>query len=143
MKTVKRIWSFGFLSWLWTYIFIINYVLNENVYILEIVLEILEKLIHDSRNVCVCLTLNEIHTELASLIICLINGSLTNTPSTHRPKVIYIYIYIYIYIVNLIIFCTSTETFIYWKLKHKIFNLFWAPNQHNFCAAVLWKFLPV
>ena len=53
---------------------------------LEIVLDILEKVIHDSQNVCVCLKLNEMHIELASLIICLINGNHTNTSSTHPPE---------------------------------------------------------
>ena len=53
---------------------------------LEIVLDILEKVIHDSQNVCVCLTLNEMHIEWTSLIIYLINGNHTNTSSTHPPE---------------------------------------------------------
>ena len=61
--------------------------LNWYVYILEIVLDILQKLTFDSQNVCVSLTLNEMHVELASLITCLINGNITNTSSTHPPEV--------------------------------------------------------
>ena len=57
------------------------------VYILEIVLSILEKLIYDSQNVCGCLTLNEMHIKLASLIIWSINDNLTNTSSTRLPEV--------------------------------------------------------
>ena len=48
-----------------------------------------------------------------------------------------------LYIAHLIILCTSTETSIYWKFKDKIFKLFEAPNQHNCCDTVLWKFLQV
>ena len=33
-------------------------------------------------NICGCLTLNEMHIKLTSLIICLINDNLTKTPST-------------------------------------------------------------
>ena len=47
----------------------------------------LEKLIHDSPNVCLCLTLNEMHIKLASSIICLTNDNLTNIISTHPPEV--------------------------------------------------------
>ena len=57
------------------------------VYILEIVLEILDELIHDSPNVCGCLTLNEMHIKLASLIISLTNDNLTNITSTPPPEV--------------------------------------------------------
>ena len=45
------------------------------------------EIIRYPQNVCVCLTLNEMHIELASSIICLINGNLTNTSSTHPPEV--------------------------------------------------------
>ena len=55
--------------------------INWYVYIVEIVLDVLDKLIHDSRKVCGCLTLNEMQIELASLIVYLINDILTNTPS--------------------------------------------------------------
>ena len=95
--------SFGSLSWLVTYAFISNCGLSGCVYILEIVLDILGKLNHNSWNVCGCLTLNEMHIELAFLIICLINN-LTNTFNWSKRTVLYI--------VNLIILCTSTETLI-------------------------------
>ena len=74
-------------------------------YKLEIVLGILDKLINDSRNVCGCLTLNEIHIELAYLIIGPINDNLTNTSSTPPPEVKTTVLYI----VNLIILCTSKK----------------------------------
>ena len=44
-------------------------------------------IIHDSQNVCGTLALNEMHIELASLIICLINYNLTSTSSTPPPEV--------------------------------------------------------
>ena len=70
-----------------TYVFITNCGLN--VYILEIVLDILDKLFHDSLNLCGCLTLNEMHIDLASLIICicLIKCNLTHTSSISPPTV--------------------------------------------------------
>ena len=80
---------------------------------MEIVLDILDKLINDFQNVCACLTLNEVHIELASLTICLIIGNLTNTSSTHPPEVKKTVLYI----VNLIILCTSTETSINSKIQ--------------------------
>ena len=49
--------------------------------------DIMNKLIHDSPNVCGCLTLNEMHIKLASLIISLTNDNLTNTSSTRPPEV--------------------------------------------------------
>ena len=54
---------------------------------IEIVLNILDKLIYDSRNACGCLTLNEMHIKLASWIICSINDNITNTSSTRLPEV--------------------------------------------------------
>ena len=80
---------FCFLFWFSTYAFITNCGLNWYVYILEIVLNILDKLIHDSRNICRCLTLNEMCIKLTSLIICLINDNLPNTwsaPPTEGKK---------------------------------------------------------
>ena len=66
----------------------------------NLVLDMLHKLNHDSRNVCGCLNLDEMYIELASLIISSINENLTNTSSTSSPEVyIYVYIYIYIYII--------------------------------------------
>ena len=118
--------------------FISNYGLNGYGYILEIVLGI-DKLIHASRNICGCLTLNEIHIKLTSLIIYFINDNLINMSSTPPPKgkkTVF-------YIAHLIILSTSKETSIYQKFKDKIFNLFEAPNQHNCCVPVLWKFLQV
>ena len=47
----------------------------------------LDKLIYDSRNVCECLTLNEMHIKLASLINCATNDNLTNASSTPPPEV--------------------------------------------------------
>ena len=94
------------------------------IYILEIVTDILDKLIHDSTNVSRCFTLNEIHIKLTSLIICSINDNITNTSSTPPPVVKKTTLYV----VYLIIFSTSTETSIYWRFKDKTFNLFYAPN---------------
>ena len=79
------------------------------IYVLEIVLDILEKLIHDSQNICECLTLNKTHISLTTLKICLISNNLTNALSTPPPegdKTV-------LYIVHLIILCISTETSIY------------------------------
>ena len=107
------LWFFGFLSWLSTCVFISNCGLNGYVYILEIVLDILGKLSHDFWNVCGCLTLNEMHIELASLIICSIDNNLANIFTWSKRTVFYI--------VNLIILCTSTETSKYLTcLKHQI-----------------------
>ena len=105
---------FRFLSSLSTYVFMINFGLNGYVYILDIVLDILDKLIHDSRNVCGCLTLNEMHIELVSLIIWLINDKLNNTPLTFPSEVKTV-----LYIVSLVILYTSIETSIYCKFKDK------------------------
>ena len=69
------------------YVFITTFWLNGYVYILEIVLDKLDKLIHGFRNICGCLTLNEMHIKLALLITCLINGNLTDTSSTPPPEV--------------------------------------------------------
>ena len=80
----KFLWSFG-LSWFSSYVFISNYGLNGYVYILEIVLGI-DKLIHASRNICGCLTLNEIHIKLTSLIIFSSNDSPINASSTPPPE---------------------------------------------------------
>ena len=54
---------------------------------MEIVLTILDKLLHDSQNICRCLTLNAMHIKVTSWIICLINDNLTNTSSTPPPEV--------------------------------------------------------
>ena len=48
---------------------------------LEIVMDILDKVIHDSQNICGFLTRNEMHIKFTSLSICLINDNLTNTSS--------------------------------------------------------------
>ena len=61
--------------------------LNGSVYILEIILGTLNKHIYDSRNVCGCLTLNEMLIELALLIIYSIKDNLTNTSSTPPPEI--------------------------------------------------------
>ena len=79
--SIKFLWSFGFLSWLSAYVFITNSCLNGHVYISAIVLNILEKLIHDCQNVCGCLTLNEMYIKLASLITCSITNNVTKTSS--------------------------------------------------------------
>ena len=121
-----------FLSWLSTYVFITNCWLNGYVYKSD-------KLIHDSQNSCECLTLNEMHIKLASLIICATNDNLTNMSSTLPPEV---KIEIVLYIAHIILY-TSTETFIYLKFKDKTFDLFSVLNQHNCCVTVLWKFLQV
>ena len=87
---------------------------------MEINLDILNKLIYDSRNDCGYLTPNEMHIKLTSLIICLINDNPINTSSTPPPegrkKTV-------LYIAHLIILYTR-KTSIYWKFKDKIFNLF-------------------
>ena len=62
-----------FYQWLWV---------KWYVCILQIVLDILDKLIHASQNVCGCLSLKEMHMELTSLIIYSINYNLT-TPYQH------------------------------------------------------------
>ena len=113
------LWFFGFLSWLSTCVFISNCGLNGYVYILEIVLDILGKLSHDFWNVCGCLTLNEMHIELASLIICSIDSNLSNTFTWSERTV------------NLIISCISRETSMNWKFMDKIFNFLEAPNKQN------------
>ena len=56
------------------------------VYISEIVLVILDKIIHASQNICGCLTLNKMQIKLTSLITCLNNNNLTNTSSTPPPE---------------------------------------------------------
>ena len=81
------LWSFGFLSWLSSYVFITNCGLNGYVYIFEIILVTLNKLICDFRNICGCLTLNKILIKLASLVISSINDNLTNTSSKTPPEV--------------------------------------------------------
>ena len=50
-------------------------------------INILEKLIHRSRNVCVCWTLNKMNNELASLITCSIKDNLINTSSISPHEV--------------------------------------------------------
>ena len=60
-------------------VFITNRGLKGSVYILEVVLDILHKFIHDSQNACACLTLNKTNIKLASLILCSINYNLPNT----------------------------------------------------------------
>ena len=98
---------FWFLIMISTYVFITNCGLNGYVYILEIALDILNKLIHDSQNICGCLTLNAMHIKLASLIICLIDDNLTNmssTPPSEGKKTI-------LYIAHLIILCTLNRNF--------------------------------
>ena len=67
-------------------IIIANCGLNGYVEILKIVLDILDKLIQDFQNICGCLTMNEMHIKLTSLIICLINDNLINTSSTPPPE---------------------------------------------------------
>ena len=110
------------------------------VYILEVALDTLDKLIHNSQNICGCLILNAMHIKLKFLIICFIN--LTNTSSTPPPEGKKINT-VYSTFSNFDISCTSTETFIYYKFKDKIFDLFKALNQHNCCFTALWKFLEV
>ena len=76
---------FWFLTLAFELCLLTNYVLriiSRHVYILKIILVTLNKLIYDFRNICGCLTLNEILIKLVSLIICSINNNLTNTSST-------------------------------------------------------------
>ena len=80
----------------------------------------MDKLIHDSWNVCECLTLNEMHIQLASLIVCLINYNLTNTLSTPPPEVKKTVLYI----VHLIIFSSWKESSIYLRLRLKSLTYF-------------------
>ena len=89
----KFLGSFGFLSWLSTYVSITSCVLNRYIYVyIYIYIYIVSSIghigqtIHDSQNVCGSLALNEMHIELASLIICLINYNLTNTSSSPPPE---------------------------------------------------------
>ena len=74
------------LSWFSTYLFITNCGLNMYVYILEIVLDILDKVVLDSQNTSGCLTLTAMHIKLTSLIMFLINNNLTNTSKTPPPE---------------------------------------------------------
>ena len=124
MIRAKSLWSFGFLSWLSAHVFITNCGFNGCVYILEIVLDILDKLIHDSWNVYWRLTVNEVGIKLAPLIIFSVNNNLTNTSSTPPPEVEKTVLYI----VHSIILCTSTffvpQTSIYWKLRIKSLTCF-------------------
>ena len=140
-QVLEFFWSFGFLSRLSTYVFITSCGINGNVYILQLVLDILNKLIYDSKNICGFWTMNEMHIESASLIICSINYNLTSISSALPPEVKKKNSLIYI--VNLIILCTSKVIFIYSKFKNKTFNVFEAPNQHHCYAVVLRKFFPV
>ena len=119
---LKFLWSFGFLSWLSTYLFITNCGLNGYVYILEIILVILDKHTYDSRNVCGCLTLNEMLMKLASLIICSINDNLVIKSSTLPPEVKTKKTVPYI--VNLIFLCTSIETLFTGTLRIKSLTYF-------------------
>ena len=131
----KFLWSFGFLSWLSTYVFITNCRLNGYVFKLD-------KPIHDSQNICECLTLNEMHIKQGQISILdnlTTNDNLINAPSTLPPEVKKNST---VNIAHIILY-TSTETFIYWKFKDKIFNTFSVPNQHKYCVTVLWKFLQV
>ena len=80
---------------------------------MEIVSGRLDKLIHNSRLVCGFLTLNEMHIELTSLIICSVKDNLANMPSTPPPELKKTLLYI----VHLIILCISTETSIFWKIN--------------------------
>ena len=50
----------------------------------------LDKLIHDSQNVRGYLALNEMHTKLTSLIICLVNDNLTSASTWSKKKQYYI-----------------------------------------------------
>lgn len=69
------------------YVYISNCWLNWYAYILEIVLDIFDKLLYDYRNICLwMLILNEIHIALASLIICSINKNLANISLTPQKK---------------------------------------------------------
>ena len=113
----KFLWSFGFSSWFSTYVFVTNFRLNGYVYILEIVLDILDKLIHDSRNVFGCLILNEMHIKLTYLI----KDNPTNTSSTPPPEGKKKSV---LYVAHLIILCSLTGTSIYWKCKDKIWTCF-------------------
>ena len=104
----------------WFHILYNHCELNGYVYILQIVLDTLDKLMHDSQNICGCLTLNAMHIKLASLIIWSINGILINKSLTYLPQVKKTVLYI----VHIIILCISTVTFIYWKLNDKTLNFF-------------------
>ena len=75
----------------------------------------LEKSVHGLQVKCGCLTLNEMHIKLSSLIICSVNDNLTNTSSTPLPEGKKTVLYI---------LRTTTETSISCKFNDKIFNLF-------------------
>ena len=64
-----------------TYVFIANSGLNWSVYILEIVQNI-DKLICNFRNIYGCLTLNKVHIKLTSLSLFSINDNLINASTT-------------------------------------------------------------
>ena len=69
--------------------------------------------------ICGCWSLDAMPIELIFLIICFINGNLTNTSSATPPEGKTAILYI----AHLIILCTSTETPIYYKFMDKIFDL--------------------
>ena len=98
----KFLWSFGFLSRLSTHVFITNCGLNWYVYILELILVILEKLIYDSQNVCGCLTNTHQIDIFENLFDYWQPEQHVITTSTCSKKTV-------LYIVYLIILCTSTE----------------------------------
>ena len=121
VQDVKALWSFDFLSWLLTYVFITIFAVNGCVYILKTVLDIMEKLTHVSQNVCGCLALNEMYIKLPYLKVGSINCNLANTSLTTPPEVKRTVLHK----VNIIILSTWKETSIYWKFKdEEIYNLF-------------------
>ena len=108
-----------------TYVFITNSGLNWSVYILEIVQNI-DKLICNFRNIYGCLTLNKVHIKLTSLPLFSINDNLINTSTTSPLKggewgIVH-------YIAHLISFSTSTEAYgntvtPMWKFLQALINV--------------------
>ena len=84
---IKKLLIFLFLIMNFNLCFHHNCGLSGYVFMLEIGLNILNKIIRGSGNVCECLKLNRMHIKFASLIIWPINDNLTNTSSKPLSEV--------------------------------------------------------
>ena len=115
-SSIKVLLLFGLPSWLSAYVFIITCDLNRHVYISEIVLNILDKLIHDSQNIFMFDIERNAHQ--TRILLRLTTTSSKRHHHLHlrwkqnkKNNITYSKF-------NKIL-CTSTETPIYWKYKEK------------------------
>ena len=99
---IKKLLIFLFLILTFNLCFHHNCGLSGYVFMLEIGLDILNKIIRGSENVCECLKLNRMYIKFASLIIWPINDNLTNTSSTPLSEVKKV-----LHIIHLIILCLN------------------------------------